>query len=104
MRPPPIHVAAIFFVVSTELLAQDGLFVEEDEEVYAQCYRRNTSDHGGTGAAEDDPQSDPSQGKAEVHGVANMTVETDDDELRRWRDRCGSAAAGPAEVPNAAER
>src|SRR5215472_14827234 len=53
--------------------------------------------------SEDDPKADPSGGEAEVHWVAHVAVGTDDHQMLRRSDRSGCAAAGPAEVPDAAQ-
>jgi hypothetical protein len=53
--------------------------------------------------SEDDPEADPAGGKAHVHGVANVAVEADNDQALGRGDGDGGAAAGPAEIPDAAQ-
>jgi hypothetical protein len=43
VRPPTIHIPAIFFVLWSEFAAQSWLFIKEHEQVYAQ----GNGDHGG---------------------------------------------------------
>lgn len=42
VRPPTIHIPAIFFVLWSEFAAQSWLFIKEHEQVYA----KGNGDHG----------------------------------------------------------
>src|SRR5215469_2298723 len=102
-RPPTANVAAIFVVVGAEFFAQSRRFIEEHEQMYPEGDGSESSDQPWVGMSEDDPKADPSGGEAEVHWVAHVAVGTDDHQMLRRSDRSGCAAAGPAEVPDAAQ-
>ena len=63
-RPPAAYVLAIIEISGAELLAQDGLFVEDHEEMNANSDGRYGRNRDRVGVAENDPQADPSRCEA----------------------------------------
>ncbi len=60
-------------------------------------------DYYGIGLTENDPEADPADEEAHVHGIADVAVKTNYNQILRRRDGRGCAVAGAAEVPDAAE-
>src|SRR4029077_886799 len=102
-RKPASYVLAILDVVGSEFLAQRGLFIEDHKQVHAEGSGQDGDDDHRVGVAKDDPKADPPGRKTQVHRVANIPVETNNDQPRRRSDRSGRAPSGPAEVPDAAQ-
>jgi len=103
MGPPAAHILAIPLVVSTKLASERWFFVEDYEQVYAQSNCRYRSNCRHIGVPEYNPQANPTHCEAKVHRVANVTVEADNHQVLRRRDRSGSPVSRPAEIPNAAQ-
>ena len=99
-RPPAMDIAAIRFVVRAELPAKSGLLIQNNKGVDSDGNGQDGGDGRGIGVSEDNPEADPPEGKAEVHGVTDKAIGADNDEMPRGNDRCGCAAACPSEVPD----
>src|SRR5215470_12243399 len=71
--------------------------------MHAESHRSSGSNCAWIGMAEDNPEANPSDCKAEVHGIAHIAIETDDHQTpgrNHWSRR---AVSGPPEIPHAAQ-
>jgi len=68
--------------------------------MHAENYYNCSGDCCCVGAAKDDPQPTPPDEKANVHGIANVSVKTDTDQFFRGSDWSWCAVAGPAKIPD----
>jgi hypothetical protein len=73
-RPPSIHVSAVLFVIGAELPTQGGLFIEQNEEVHSHGSSDDCCVRGRVGVAKYNPQSNPAHRKAQIHGIAHITI------------------------------
>ncbi len=69
----------------------------------AEDYGGGGDDYDGIGLAEDDPEGDPADEETYVHGIADVAVKTNYNQILRRRDGRGCAVACAAEAPDAAE-
>src|SRR5262249_21180068 len=100
---PAGNVAAIDFVVSAEDFAEVRLFVEAHKEGHGEDGAARHDEGVRIGTAEDDPQADPTSEKAHIHRIADVAVKAHNDKALRSSDGSGRAAAGRAEIPDAAK-
>src|ERR1043166_8674848 len=102
-RPPAPYVPAIIFVVLPKLVAQRGLFIEDDEQMHPEGNSRHGRDRRRIRVPENYPQPDPAYGEAYIHRVAKIAVKTYYHQTLGRGDRGRSSAARPPEVPYAAK-
>src|SRR6266852_6115914 len=101
--PPASHVPAILDVIRSELLAQRGLFIEDNKQMYAEGNRRHGGNRHWVSVSEDDPQPDPKNGQTNIHRVAHIAVKAHHHEVFRWSHRRWCSLSRPPEIPNAAQ-
>src|SRR5579864_6319807 len=102
-RPPAAHVPTIRLILSTKFLAERRFFVQDDEQMHAESNCCDGGNREQAGVSEDDPQPDPARGKADVHGIAHVTIEAYNNQALRRRDRRRRPVSSPTKIPNATQ-
>ena len=79
-RPPAGDVATILLVGRAEFSAQRRFLIKDDEEMNPKRDCGHRGYHARVRMPEHDPKENPSYGETDVHRIANVSIETHDDE------------------------
>src|SRR5215472_15831021 len=103
MPPPAAYISAIVLVFAIKSPAERWFFVANYEEVDAQSNGHSRNHRSPVGVPKNNPEPNPAQREAQVHGISYVAIEAHDHQALRGSGGSWCASPGPRKIPDAAQ-